>query len=58
MSDAARVCQDLGSTSSTQLRLPLGKVVRCNGGSALLRDLPLVERLLREVRKPSPFRSP
>jgi len=26
-------------------------VVKCNGGSALLRDLPLVERLLREVRK-------
>src|SRR5208282_1558731 len=27
------------------------KVVKCNGGSGLLRDLPLVERLLREVRK-------
>ena len=26
------------------------KVVKCNGGSGLLRDLPLVERLLREVR--------
>jgi len=26
-------------------------VVKCNGGSGLLRDLPLVERLLREVRK-------
>jgi nifR3 family TIM-barrel protein len=26
------------------------KVVRCNGGSGLLRDLPLVERLLRQVR--------
>jgi len=25
-------------------------VVKCNGGSGLLRDLPLVERLLREVR--------
>jgi len=25
--------------------------VKCNGGSGLLRDLPLVERLLREVRK-------
>ena len=25
-------------------------MVKCNGGSGLLRDLPLVERLLREVR--------
>ena len=30
---------------------PVNKVVKCNGGSGLLRDLPLVERLLREVRK-------
>ena len=29
----------------------MNKVVKCNGGSGLLRDLPLVERLLREVRK-------
>ena len=28
----------------------MNKVVKCNGGSGLLRDLPLVERLLREVR--------
>jgi len=29
---------------------PVSKVVRCNGGSGLLRDLPLVERILRAVR--------
>jgi len=29
---------------------PVNKVVKCNGGSGLLRDLPLVERLLRQVR--------
>jgi nifR3 family TIM-barrel protein len=29
----------------------VNKVVKCNGGSGLLRDLPLVERLLREVRR-------
>ena len=29
---------------------PVNKVVKCNGGSGLLRDLPLVERLLRAVR--------
>ena len=51
MSDAARVCQDLGfDILDINFGCPVGKVVRCNGGSALLRDLPLVERLLREVR--------
>jgi nifR3 family TIM-barrel protein len=30
---------------------PVNKVVKCNGGSGLLRDLPLVEQLLRQVRK-------
>src|SRR5262249_41891822 len=30
---------------------PVNKVVKCNGGSGLLRDLPLVERLLREGRQ-------
>ena len=52
MSDAARVCQDLGfDILDINFGCPVSKVVKCNGGSALLRDLPLVERLLREVRK-------
>jgi nifR3 family TIM-barrel protein len=52
MSDAARVCQDLGfDILDLNLGCPVNKVVKCNGGSSLLRDLPLVERLLREVRK-------
>jgi nifR3 family TIM-barrel protein len=52
MTDAARVCQDLGfDILDINFGCPVGKVVRCNGGSALLRDLPLVERLLRAVRK-------
>jgi nifR3 family TIM-barrel protein len=52
MADAARVCQDLGfDILDINFGCPVSKVVRCNGGSALLRDLPLVERLLREVRK-------
>ena len=29
---------------------PVNKVVKCNGGSGLLRDLPLVEQILRAVR--------
>jgi tRNA-dihydrouridine synthase B len=52
MADAARVCQDLGfDIVDINLGCPVNKVVKCNGGSGLLRDLPLVERLLREVRQ-------
>jgi nifR3 family TIM-barrel protein len=51
MADAARVCQDLGfDIVDLNFGCPVNKVVKCNGGSSLLRDLPLVERLLREVR--------
>ena len=50
--DAARVCQHLGfDIVDLNLGCPVNKVVKCNGGSGLLRDLPLVERLLREVRR-------
>jgi nifR3 family TIM-barrel protein len=52
MADAARVCQDLGfDILDLNFGCPVNKVVKCHGGSGLLRDLPLVERLLREVRK-------
>jgi nifR3 family TIM-barrel protein len=52
MADAARVCQDLGfDIVDINFGCPVSKVVKCNGGSALLRDLPLVERLLRAVRQ-------
>jgi tRNA-dihydrouridine synthase B len=51
MADAARVCEDLGfDILDINFGCPVNKVVKCNGGSGLLRDLPLVERLLREVR--------
>jgi tRNA-dihydrouridine synthase B len=51
MADAARVCEDLGFDAvDINFGCPVKKVVKCNGGSGLLRDLPLVERLLREVR--------
>src|SRR6185312_16304628 len=47
MADAARVCQDLGfDVLDINFGCPVNKVVKCNGGSGLLRDLPLVERLL------------
>ncbi len=52
MADAARVCQDLGfDILDINFGCPVNKVVKCNGGSGLLRDLPLVERILRDVRE-------
>src|SRR5437763_6678769 len=52
MADAARVCQDLGfDVLDINFGCPVNKVVKCNGGSGLLRDLPLVERLLSQVRR-------
>jgi tRNA-dihydrouridine synthase B len=51
MADAARVCQDLGfDMVDINFGCPVNKVVKCNGGSGLLRDLPLVERILRQVK--------
>src|SRR5215471_16946441 len=51
MADAARVCQDLGfDVLDINFGCPVNKVVKCNGGSGLLRNLPLVERILRQVR--------
>jgi tRNA-dihydrouridine synthase B len=51
MGEAARYCQDLGfDIVDINFGCPVKKVVTCNGGSGLLRDLPLVERILRTVR--------
>jgi tRNA-dihydrouridine synthase B len=51
MADAARHCQDLGfDIVDINFGCPVKKVVTCNGGSGLLRDLPLVENILRKVR--------
>lgn len=51
MAEAARYCQDLGfDIVDINFGCPVKKVVRCNGGSGLLRNLPLVETLLRKVR--------
>ena len=51
MAEAARVCEGLGfDVVDINFGCPVKKVVRCNGGSGLLRDLPLVARLLRSVR--------
>ncbi|MFN0170537.1 MAG: tRNA dihydrouridine synthase DusB [Bryobacteraceae bacterium] len=51
MADAARVCQDIGfDIVDINFGCPVNKVVKCNGGSGLLRDLPLVEQILTQVR--------
>ena len=51
MADAARYCQDIGfDIVDINFGCPVKKVVTCNGGSGLLRDLPLVENILQAVR--------
>ena len=51
MAEAAKVCQDRGfDIVDINFGCPVNKVVKCNGGSGLLRDLPLVESILRAVR--------
>lgn len=52
MATAAKVCEDLGfDILDINFGCPVNKVVKCNGGSGLLRDLPLVETILRTVRR-------
>ena len=51
MAEAARVCEDRGfDIVDINFGCPVNKVVKCNGGSGLLRDLPLVEKILRKTR--------
>ncbi|HUI81698.1 MAG TPA: tRNA dihydrouridine synthase DusB [Bryobacteraceae bacterium] len=51
MADAAKACQDFGfDIVDINFGCPVNKVVKCNGGSGLLRDLPLVEQILSKVR--------
>lgn len=51
MADAARHCQDLGfDFVDINFGCPVKKVVRCNGGSGCLRDLPLIDNILKAVR--------
>jgi nifR3 family TIM-barrel protein len=52
MADAARVCEQMGfDIVDINFGCPVNKVVKCNGGSGLLRDLPLVEKILTGVRQ-------
>ena len=51
LAEAARVCEDRGfDFVDINFGCPVSKVVKCNGGSGLLRDLPLVRTILETVR--------
>jgi tRNA-dihydrouridine synthase B len=51
MADAAAVCEELGfDIVDINFGCPVKKVVKCNGGSGLLRDLGLIDRILTAVR--------
>ena len=52
LSEAARIVQDTGfDTVDLNLGCPAKRVVGCNGGSGLLRDLPKIQEIFRTVRK-------
>ena len=52
MPQAASMVQDLGfDLVDLNLGCPAKKVVKCNGGSGLLRDLPAIGRIFEAVRK-------
>ncbi|MGQ9918551.1 MAG: tRNA dihydrouridine synthase DusB [Bryobacteraceae bacterium] len=51
LAEAARICEEAGFDAvDINFGCPVKKVVRCNGGSGLLRNLPLIETILRTVR--------
>jgi tRNA-dihydrouridine synthase B len=51
MSNAARICQDMGFDAvDINFGCPVKKVVKCNGGSGCLRDLELVRRIVVACR--------
>ncbi|MGH9467465.1 MAG: tRNA dihydrouridine synthase DusB [Terriglobales bacterium] len=51
MAEAARLVEQMGFDAiDLNLGCPAKKVVKCNGGSGLLRDLPLLGRLFASIR--------
>src|SRR5438477_13174409 len=52
LAEAARIVQETGfDTVDLNLGCPAKRVVGCNGGSGLLRDLPKIGEIFRTVRK-------
>ena len=51
LADSARIVEDAGfDLVDLNLGCPAKRVVSCNGGSGLLRDLPQIERIFKAVR--------
>ena len=51
LAESAQICADAGfDIVDLNLGCPAKRVVACNGGSGLLRDLPRIERIFRAVR--------
>ena len=51
LADSARIVEDAGfDLVDLNLGCPAKRVVACNGGSGLLRDLPLIETIFKTVR--------
>jgi nifR3 family TIM-barrel protein len=52
LADSARICQDAGfDIVDLNLGCPAKRVVACNGGSGLLRDLPRIQTIFEAIRK-------
>src|SRR5471030_2517567 len=51
LADSARICEDAGfDLVDLNLGCPAKRVVACNGGSGLLRDLPKIQSIFERVR--------
>jgi nifR3 family TIM-barrel protein len=51
LAESARICQDAGfDLVDLNLGCPAKRVVNCNGGSGLLRDLPAIQKIFERVR--------
>ena len=51
LAESAQICQDAGfDIVDLNLGCPAKRVVACNGGSGLLRDLPHIQRIFEKVR--------
>src|SRR3984885_1906170 len=51
LADSARICEDAGfDLVDLNLGCPAKRVVNCNGGSGLLRDLPAIQKIFERVR--------
>ncbi|MDE1160392.1 MAG: tRNA dihydrouridine synthase DusB [Acidobacteriaceae bacterium] len=51
LAESALICQDAGfDIIDLNLGCPAKRVVACNGGSGLLRDLPLIQKIFERVR--------